>query len=87
MKITQISVDNYGPLGVINWDVPEVGVVYDDNMTGKTSLVDVLVRQLFIPQEGSKLFEDYQRFATDSSEKSRSITIEIEKDGRNFLFG
>ncbi|MBS3814000.1 hypothetical protein KGY63_01285 [Candidatus Bipolaricaulota bacterium] len=87
MKITQISVDNYGPLGVINWDVPEVGVVYDDNMTGKTSLVDVLVRQLFIPQEGSKLFEDYQRFTTDSSEKSRSITIEIEKDGRNFLFG
>ncbi|MFW6104448.1 MAG: ATP-binding protein [Candidatus Bipolaricaulota bacterium] len=87
MKITQISVDNYGPLGFINWDVPDVGVVYDDNMTGKTSLVDVLVRQLFIPQEGSKLFEDYQRFTTDSSEKSRSITIEIEKDGRNFLFG
>lgn len=87
MKIARISVDNYGPLESIDWDVPEVGVVYDDNMTGKTSLVDVLVRQLFIPQEGSKLFQDYQRFTTNSSEKSTAITIEIEKDGRNFLFG
>lgn len=87
MKITQLSVDNYGPLEVIDWEVPDVGVVYDDNMTGKTSLVDVLVRRLFIPQEGSKLFEDYQRFTSGGSEKPTSITIEIEKDGRKFVFG
>lgn len=62
MKIKQIKVEDYGPLKNICWEPPNLAVIYDDNMVGKTSVVDILIQFLFIPRKGSKIFADYSRF-------------------------
>ncbi len=62
MKIERILADKYGPLTEVDWTVPDVSVVYDDNMTGKTSLVDILIRSLFLPRKGSTLFTVPERY-------------------------
>lgn len=84
MRIKQVEVENYGPLRDLIWNPPEVGVVYDDNMAGKTALVDILVRHLFISREGSSLFRNYHRF---DDTKSSGISLEIEDSGSSYLFG
>ncbi len=84
MRIHQIRVDKYGPLKNLNWKLPSAGVVYDDNMAGKTALVDLIVRHLFIPRKGSKLFRDYSRFSGD---ESGQVRIELKENGNSHLFG
>lgn len=84
MRIHQIRVDKYGPLKNLNWKLPSTGVVYDDNMAGKTALVDLIVRHLFIPRKGSKLFRDYSRFSGD---EEGQVRLELREDGNRYLFG
>ncbi len=68
----------------MNWNPPEVGVVYDDNTAGKTAIVDVMVRHLFISRKGSSLFRNYRRFGDT---ESGGIKLEIEDSGSSYLFG
>ncbi|MFP4507616.1 MAG: ATP-binding protein [Candidatus Acetothermia bacterium] len=84
MRLERITVDNYGPLRGLDWIPPDVAVVYDDNMAGKTALVDVLIRHLFIPRKGSKLFRNYSRFNNGDPPR---VNIEVRKGGTNFSFG
>ncbi len=84
MKIHRIRVEEYGPLSNINWELPSTGVVYDDNMTGKTALVDLIVRYLFVPRKGSRLFRNYSRF---SGNAEGQVKLELKESGNRYLFG
>lgn len=83
MKINHISVTAYGPLKKISWDLPDIGVVYDDNMVGKTSLVDLLVQFLFTSRNRSQVFDSYKRF----NKLYPEVEIEIESGGRTYTYG
>jgi len=84
MRIHRISVDRYGPLRNLNWELPSTGVVYDDNMAGKTALVDLIVRYLFVPRKRSRLFQNYSRF---SGAEAGSVKLELRENGNRHLFG
>lgn len=84
MKIHRIRVDKYGPLKNLNWELPSTGVVYDDNMAGKTALVDLIVRYLFVSRKGSRLFRNYNRF---SENEEGQVKIELREDSNRYLFG
>jgi|GEM_PF-3495014 len=84
MRIHRISVDKYGPLRDLNWELPSTGVVYDDNMAGKTALVDLIVRYLFVPRKRSRLFQNYSRF---SGNEEGQVRVELRENGNRHLFG
>lgn len=84
MRIHRIRVDKYGPLRDLSWKLPSTGVVYDDNMTGKTALVDLIIRHLFVPRKGSRLFQNYSRF---SGEEEGNVKLELREGRNSYLFG
>ena len=84
MRIHRISVEKYGPLSDLDWELPATGVVYDDNMAGKTALVDLIVRHLFVPRKRSRLFQNYNRFSGD---EAGQVRLELKENGNSHVFG
>lgn len=82
MRIEKVETDQFGPLENVSWEVPGVAVIFDDNMTGKTSLVDLLINILFTPRRGSRLFEGYERFSVEN----RDTVIKVLDGGRTYEF-
>ena len=84
MRIHRISVEKYGPLSNLDWELPATGIVYDDNMAGKTALVDLIVRHLFVPRKRSRLFQNYDRFSGD---ETGQVRLELKENGNSHVFG
>ncbi len=83
MKIDSIKVDRYGPLEDINWQPGKVNVLYDDNMAGKTALIDLVIRYVFSPRKGSSTFADFERFEPGNSR----VSLDLSNEGGSFKFG
>ena len=47
VRIKNITVKNIGPLDTFTWDLAQFNLVYGGNETGKTMLVEFLIRSLF----------------------------------------
>ena len=95
MRIERLTVEKYGPLKHMDWQLPEVGVIYDDNMAGKTAIVDLLVQELLVTRKDSTTFQGYRRFgeAADvqiylqSGNCSHQLGTEARKQGFETIFG
>lgn len=83
MNIDRVKVDQYGPLKDIDWSPPQVSVIYDDNAQGKTSLVELFIRYIFVSRKDSTTFENFLRFQQDEPE----VTFELEQGGSLYQFG
>ncbi|MFB6357030.1 MAG: ATP-binding protein [bacterium] len=79
MNITHVeSTSPLGPLPPVTWEPKSCSVIYDDNQTGKTTLIDILINTVF--NEGIKLFE--QRY---DSYESCQVTVQGTDD--EIIFG
>lgn len=80
MRIHRIQTQGTGPLPAVDWQPGDCEVVYDDNQTGKTTLIDLLIETVF--SEGRKtIFEDQDRY-----DGFPDTTVELSEDEDRYAF-
>lgn len=89
MRIKQIHIDRYGPLNQVYLPInPGIQTIYGDNESGKTLLVDAIIKQL----TGNRLSDSSLDRVTESPEgyivledKGNEYKIDRDKDLSNYL--
>lgn len=80
MRIHRIQSQGTGPLPAVDWRPDDCEVIYDDNQTGKTTLIDLLI-DIVLSEGRKQIFEDQDRYSS-----FQDTTVELSEGEDRYTF-